>query len=63
MKTFLELYISGLEIQISVFMWKEGRKGPWKFTVGILEVQQKEPHPGAQGVGTGHCRLEGGGTV
>jgi hypothetical protein len=22
-------------------MWKEGRKGPWKFTVGILEVQQK----------------------
>ena len=40
-KTFLELYISGLEIQISVFMWKKGRKGPWKFTVGILEVQQK----------------------
>ena len=37
----LELHISRLQIQIYVFMQKEGQKGPWKFTMGILEVQKK----------------------
>ena len=30
---------------------------------GTAEGRPQELHPGAQGVGTGHCRLEGGGTV
>lgn len=41
MDALLELHISRLQIQIYVFMQKEGQKGPWKFTMGILEVQKK----------------------
>ena len=62
----LELYISGLEIQISVYV--EGRKkGSLEVhrghPGGTAEGRPQEPHPGAQGVGTGHCPLEGGGAV
>ena len=62
MDALLELHISRLQIQISVYV--EGRKkGSLEvhrgYPGGTAEGRPQEPHPGAQGVGTGHCPLEG----